>query len=133
MKQKLDGRVVTGSGFGGSPTTDTSREQGERMLEEAEQFLPRLGGAELERVTLGWRPLPEDDRPIVGFSDGAPDVYIVVMHSGVTQAPIMGRLVAMEVLDDVRVDLLKDFRLSVSRGNERPASPCSDELQPATR
>lgn len=116
MKQKLDGRVVTGSGFGGSPTTDTSREQGERMLEEAEQFLPRLGGAELERVTLGWRPLPEDDRPIVGFSDGAPDVYIVVMHSGVTQAPIMGRLVAMEVLDDVRVDLLKDFRLSRFEG-----------------
>ena len=116
MKQKLDGRVVTGSGFGGSPTTETSREQGERILEEAEQFLPRLAGAELERVTLGWRPLPEDDRPIVGFSDGAPDIYIVVMHSGVTQAPIMGRLVAMEVLDDVRVDLLKDFRLSRFEG-----------------
>ena len=45
-----------------------------------------------------------------------PTVYIVVMHSGVTQAPIMGRLVAMEVLDDVRVDLLKDSRLSRFEG-----------------
>src|SRR5262249_1325670 len=32
MKQKPDGRIVTGSGFGGTPTADASREAGERFL-----------------------------------------------------------------------------------------------------
>jgi glycine/D-amino acid oxidase-like deaminating enzyme len=33
------------------------------------------------------------------------------MHSGVTLAPIIGHLAAMEILDGVRVDALADFRL----------------------
>lgn len=112
MKQNLDGRIVTGVGFAGAGSTDQSMEQGERALSKARAFLPQLKDAELERVTLGYRPLPVDGYPVVGFSEGAPDVYLAVMHSGVTQAPIMGQLIASEVLDDVRVELLEDYRLA---------------------
>lgn len=112
MKQNLDGRIVTGAGFGGSATTDASREQGERILREAARFLPPLKDAQLERVTLGWRPLPADDYPIVGFTTACPNIYVTVTHSGVTLSPLLGRLAAMEILDGVSIDLLQPYRLS---------------------
>src|SRR6476661_8466561 len=53
MKQKPDGRIVTGSDFGGTPDTDATREAGERFLKKASQVLPALEKSELEKVTLG--------------------------------------------------------------------------------
>ena len=111
MKQNLDGRVVAGFGFGGQPSTDDSLENGERILDRARKHVPALKEAAVERVSLGYRPLPRDGYPAVGFSAGAPDVYVAVMHSGVSMAPIMGPLIAAEVLDDRRVDLLDEFRI----------------------
>jgi glycine/D-amino acid oxidase-like deaminating enzyme len=112
MKQELDGRVVTGAGFGGSPTTNTSREYGEQLIQEAATFLPKLKGATLERVTLGWRPLPRDEFPIIGFAEACPNMYIAVMHSGVTLSALIGQLAALEILDGANVDLLESYRLS---------------------
>ncbi|HXV63072.1 MAG TPA: FAD-binding oxidoreductase [Vicinamibacteria bacterium] len=112
MKQHLDGRVVAGMGFGAAPVTEASREEGERILASGRTYLPGLSELELERVTLGWRPLPRDGYPIVGFSAGAPDIYLAVMHSGVTLTPIVGRLAAIEILDGVDVDLLSSYRLA---------------------
>jgi glycine/D-amino acid oxidase-like deaminating enzyme len=112
MKQKPDGRIVTGVGFGGTPSKDDSREGGARFLETAASVLPELGKATLDKVTLGWRPLPTDEFPIIGFAPGLADVYITVMHSGVTLSPLVGRLAAVEILDGVGAELLEPYRLS---------------------
>jgi glycine/D-amino acid oxidase-like deaminating enzyme len=112
MKQKPDGRVVTGVGFGGTPTTDDSREAGAAFLKTAAAVLPQLRDAELDTVTLGWRPLPADGFPIVGFAENSRDVYITVMHSGVTLSPLIGRLAAVEILDGVRAEPLEPYRLA---------------------
>lgn len=112
MKQKPDGRVVTGVGFGGTPTTDSSREGGARFLQTAASVLPELAKASLEKVTLGWRPLPKDEFPIIGFAPGLSDIYITVMHSGVTLSPLVGRLAAVEILDGVSAEVLEPYRLA---------------------
>jgi glycine/D-amino acid oxidase-like deaminating enzyme len=112
MKQKPDGRVVTGLGFGGTPSTDASREGGAAFLKIAASVLPELANATLEKVTLGYRPLPADEFPIVGTGAARPDVYLAVMHSGVTMAPLMGRLAAIEILDGVRAEPLEPYRLA---------------------
>ena len=112
MKQKPDGRIVTGVGFGGTPTTDDSREGGARFLQTAATVLPQLGNAAVERVTLGWRPLPKDEFPIIGFAPGRTDIYITVMHSGVTLSPLVSRLAAVEILDGVAAEPLEPYRLS---------------------
>jgi glycine/D-amino acid oxidase-like deaminating enzyme len=113
MKQKPDGRIVTGVGFGGTPTKDSSREGGERFLRGAAAgVLPALAKAELEHVTLGFRPLPQDEYPIVGFAPGRRDLYITVMHSGVTLSPFIGRAAAAEILDGVDVEPLAPYRLA---------------------
>jgi glycine/D-amino acid oxidase-like deaminating enzyme len=110
--QRPDGRVVTGSSFGGSPVTQQDRAYGRQLLQEAARFLPAFGVMELDRLTLGWRVMPKDELPIVGFAAACPNVYVAAMHSGVTLAPLIGQLAAAEILDGVSVDLLEAYRLS---------------------
>ena len=112
IKQGLDGRIVTGRDFGPSNATDTSLEVGERLLKNAERYIEKLKGVPVESVTLGYRVLPEDGFPIVGFPERRPNLYIAAMHSGMTMCPIIGQLAAMEILDGATVDLLTSYRLS---------------------
>lgn len=111
VKQKPDGRIVTGLDFGPSPAENATRENGEAFLKKMSAVLPQLSNARIEKVTLGFRPLPKDSHPIVGFPEGRRDIYITVMHSGITLGPLVGRLAATEILDAVRVDPLAPYRL----------------------
>lgn len=110
MKQMPNGRIVAGTGFGGTPTTETSHESAKRFLESAASALPALAKAEVEKVTLGWRPLPQDGFPVIGFPPKRRDVYITVMHSGVTLSPLVAHLAAIEILDGVEADPLAPYR-----------------------
>jgi glycine/D-amino acid oxidase-like deaminating enzyme len=112
VKQKLDGRLVAGMGFGAAPSSLPTEEEGQKVLEAGRQYIPGLGKVSLEKVTLGYRPLPKDGFPLIGFPGGAPGVYLAVMHSGVTLCPIVGRLAAIEILDGVEVELLSSYRHS---------------------
>ena len=111
VKQKPDGRIVTGLDFGPSPVEDATKEKGESFLSKMAAVLPQLAKASIEKVTLGFRPLPKDSYPIVGFPQRRPDVYLAVMHSGVTLGPLVGRLASLEILDGVRVEPLAPYRL----------------------
>ena len=112
IKQNPDGRIVTGTDFGSASNLDTSKEFGEKLLEKAARFVPAIKQAKLDTVTLGHRVLPKDDHPIVGFVKSCPNLYIAVMHSGITLSPLIGQLAAAEILDGASVDLLRDYRLS---------------------
>jgi glycine/D-amino acid oxidase-like deaminating enzyme len=125
--QLPDGRVVVGEKAGppvtnehlaylaGWPNTYPSAElamqHAKRILDTASRYVPQLADADVEDMGVGWRPLPVDGLPVVGHIPESPRVYIASMHSGVTLAPIIGHLAAMEILDGVRVDLLRDFRI----------------------
>ena len=111
IKQKVNGRIVTGLDFGPAAVETTSREHGEQFLERMSAVLPQLARAELDKVTLGLRPLPKDGHPIIGFPEGRRDIYLTVMHSGITLGPLIGRLAATEILDGVQVDPLAPYRL----------------------
>jgi glycine/D-amino acid oxidase-like deaminating enzyme len=111
IKQKLNGRFVTGADFGPASTEDTSRARGEQFLTRMAAVLPALGAAPVEKLTLGLRVMPKDGYPIVGFPQGHADIYVAAMHSGITLGPLIGRLAATEILDRVEVDLLAPYRL----------------------
>jgi glycine/D-amino acid oxidase-like deaminating enzyme len=83
---------------------------GNRILSKIGEVLPAAHGVALERLTLGFRPIPIDEFPVVGALPEAPHVHVAVMHSGITLAAIMGRYVAAEVLSGVRVEALAPFR-----------------------
>jgi glycine/D-amino acid oxidase-like deaminating enzyme len=83
---------------------------GERILGGIKNKLPAAIDAFYDHLTLGYRPMPQDRLPVVGQIQGNPDVYIAVMHSGVTLAPIMGRYISQEILNDDLIDELAPYR-----------------------
>jgi len=110
IKQKPDGRIVAGSDFA-SGGGDTSREAGERLLKTMAAVLPGLERGGVEKMTQGFRPMPADGFPIVGFAPGRRDLYLAVMHSGVTLGALVGQLAASEILDGVQAAPLAPYRL----------------------
>ena len=92
------------------PDEATRIMHGQRILDKITTVLPGARNANLKRLTLGFRPMPEDGFPIVGFVPGSSDIYVAVMHSGVTLAPIMGEYISREILDDISVDSLAPYR-----------------------
>ncbi|MDH5345006.1 MAG: FAD-binding oxidoreductase [Gammaproteobacteria bacterium] len=89
---------------------------GERILGKVSEMMPGVVDARYDFLTLGYRPLPEDGLPVAGPAPDRPDVYVAVMHSGVTLAPIMGRYITQELLTGVPVDELAPYRPGRFRG-----------------
>jgi glycine/D-amino acid oxidase-like deaminating enzyme len=125
--QQADGRVLMGDDYSPPakvelhrlleqhphdfPVAEIAAKHGVRIRSQAARYLPALADAEIEGVSLCWRPMPQDEYPIIGFAPGSSTTYVTVTHSGVTLAPVIGELVAIELLDGVKVDLLAPFRL----------------------
>ncbi len=126
LHQRDDGRIVLGEEDGpptneahaqrleGYPNDFPSREiallHANRMVAAAQHYLPDLTRVAFEDVVIGWRPMPLDGFPVIGASPARRDVYLAIMHSGVTLAPIVGQLAASELLDDKLAEQLKNFR-----------------------
>lgn len=61
-------------------------------------------------VRIGFRSLPADGHTIAGYASPTSRVYCLVTHSGITLAPVLGRLAATEIATDAEQDLLTPFR-----------------------
>lgn len=79
------------------------------MIKAALSVVPKLANAQLQDMIIGWRPLPFDGHPVLGFSDNSQSRYIAVMHSGVTLAPIVGKYVTQELKNNVQISF-DDYR-----------------------
>jgi glycine/D-amino acid oxidase-like deaminating enzyme len=109
MKQQDDGRLVIGEifsdgGFGSDPGAVA-----EQMLADARRHLPDVD-VDIVKTTIGLRPIPKDGMPAVGAIEGIDGLYAAVMHSGITLAPIVGRMAADELLDGVTFEALDPYR-----------------------
>ncbi|MEU8633086.1 FAD-binding oxidoreductase [Amycolatopsis sp. NPDC048633] len=68
-------------------------------------------------LRVGFRSLPADGHTIAGYA--SPRVYCLVSHSGVTLGPLLGRLVATELVTGRGEDLLDAFRPTRFAGRRR--------------
>ena len=126
VHQRLDGRIVMGEQAGAPkndahnkrlatranhfPSKEIAHQHGQRILDIAIQYVPGLRDAQIEQVHIGWRPLPVDGHPVLGYSTNRASVYLAMMHSGVTLAPIVGRLVAQEIMSGKPIQQLENYR-----------------------
>ena len=126
IHQQLDGRIIFGE-QSGAPTSHLDRLSNKpknfpselfaqdhinRIFDTAKTFMKKVEDLKVEKTSIGWRPLPKDGRPVIGRIDGLSGIYIAVMHSGVSLAAIVGKLVSEEILNGSSNLLLKDFRPS---------------------
>ena len=109
--QRTDGTIMIGEGSQERLASDDSQAHADALLARAQQYLPALAGARAIPVPVGYRPMPLDGYPVIGFSQAVPNVYLAVMHSGVTLAPLVGELGAIEIVDGTRVELFEPYRV----------------------
>ncbi len=104
LRQCADGSFMIGEGDQESLAEDDSQAHADDLLARAGRYLPGLAGARAIPVPVGWRPMPLDGYPALGFAPGAPNLYVALTHSGVTLAPVVSQLAALEICDGVRAD-----------------------------
>ena len=110
LRQSADGTLAIGQGSQESVDRDDSQEHADDLLNRASHYLPALAGARAIPTPVGYRPMPIDELPVIGFCAAAPNLYIALMHSGVTLAPLVGELVPLEIVDGARIEMLAPYR-----------------------
>ncbi|MDA9601784.1 FAD-binding oxidoreductase [Alphaproteobacteria bacterium] len=114
-RQDDQGRLIVGGKF----DDDASKEKdmqiaAEKLIQDMASRLNYNGIMTLDYFTIGSRPLPVDGRPKIGrlknqLSKDIKGIYLAVMHSGITNAPLAGKLGIAEIMNGKRHRLLYDF------------------------
>ncbi|HEY8597692.1 MAG TPA: FAD-binding oxidoreductase [Thermomicrobiales bacterium] len=79
-------------------------------LDRAARAYPAVRAAGIAAARIGVRPLPRDGVSIVGRIPGYANAHIAVTHSGVTLGPLLGRLLAGEIMGGEQSAQLAPFR-----------------------
>ncbi|HKK31551.1 MAG TPA: FAD-binding oxidoreductase [Alphaproteobacteria bacterium] len=112
MKQNAEGRFISVANFPENEPAPWAAV--ERVVRQELAAIARhVRGAdklEVDRTVLGYRPLPPDGFPMLGFAPGLDGLYVAVMHSGVTLAPIVGRFAVEEIVQGRAADALAMYR-----------------------
>ncbi len=111
LRQLTDGTLRIGQGTQEGINRDDSQEHADGLLAQAKAYLPAIADAEAIPTPVGYRPMPLDGFPILGFTEAVPNLYIALMHSGVTLAPLVGEMVTLEIIDGARVEWFNSYRL----------------------
>jgi len=112
MRQTVEGRIIAGSDFGGTDPAGDPEGAADELFGKVKAALKGGEALALDFHTIGYRPTPKDGLPILGSVDAQPGLYLAVLHSGVTLAPLVGLLAAEEMLDGASAPQLSAFRLS---------------------
>lgn len=91
-------------------TGEAAAELGRLLHDLARQVIPELANSRVAQARVAHRPIPADGFPSVGAVPSVPGYYEAVSHSGITLGPVIGRLLAAEILGGERDELLADFR-----------------------
>ncbi|MBP5889213.1 NAD(P)/FAD-dependent oxidoreductase [Streptomyces scabiei] len=90
------------------------------LVRRFRSVLPDPAGTPRIELRVGLRSLPADGHTVAGYADARARVYCLVSHSGVTLAPVLGRLAAAEITTDREQELLAAFRPTRFTGAARP-------------
>jgi glycine/D-amino acid oxidase-like deaminating enzyme len=82
-------------------------------------LLPEPVPASDIELRVGFRSLPADGHTVAGYASKQSRVYCLVSHSGITLAPVLGRLAATEISTGLEQDLLGAFRPTRFTGVQR--------------
>lgn len=107
------GRIMLAHGNHDTAWYDGTPWTPEESLEVVKRHFRPATGAHVEATRVGVRPMPADEKPIMGQLPGLDGFYVAVSHSGVTLGPLWGKITTAEVLDgqpDPRVETFRAAR-----------------------
>ncbi|HEX3721507.1 MAG TPA: FAD-dependent oxidoreductase [Nitrolancea sp.] len=94
---------------GDRTTIDTNHPLVRELLTRATTTIAGFDDARIVDARIGIRPIPRDGRSCVGGIAYIDGYYEAVTHSGVTLGPLLGRLLANEIVNGERDTLLAPF------------------------
>jgi glycine/D-amino acid oxidase-like deaminating enzyme len=110
MRQTIvEGRIRAGADYTGGDVGDDPQETAEKLFAQVQASLVDGDELEFDYYTIGTRPDPEDGLPILGPVAGLGGLTVAVMHSGVTNAAIVGELLSKQILTGESDPALEDF------------------------
>ena len=124
VRQDNKGRLVIGGKFDDDASKEINvNKAAEKLVQDMSSRLNYNGTVTLDHYTLGSRPLPIDGRPKIGRlknhnGNKIEGIYVAVMHSGITNAPLAGKLGIEEVTTGKRNTLIADFLPQLDTDNE---------------
>tara|TARA_B100000029_G_scaffold460401_1_gene491362 strand:+ start:8005 stop:9072 length:1068 start_codon:yes stop_codon:yes gene_type:complete len=111
IRQLYDGRLIAGRDFSGAGFATSSYSDEAQLIASEACKLLGPGHFDLADFSIGVRPIPDDGLPAIGRISNAPGLYVLVMHSGITLAPIVGRLTADEIIHGRSIDLFEMYSI----------------------
>ncbi|WP_442577620.1 NAD(P)/FAD-dependent oxidoreductase [Mesorhizobium sp. ASY16-5R] len=102
VRQTREGRLIAGSDFAGADPKGEEDRMARELLARIKALVRGAEDLDVGFVTVGHRPTPADGFPAIGRPPGVEGLYVTVMHSGVTLAPIVGELAAREIVEGLR-------------------------------
>jgi glycine/D-amino acid oxidase-like deaminating enzyme len=110
MRQTIfEGRIRAGADYTGGDVGDDPQETAEKLFAQVQASLKDGDELEFDYYTIGTRPDPEDGLPILGPVPGLEGLTVAVMHSGVTNAAIVGDLLSKQILTGENDAALEHF------------------------
>jgi glycine/D-amino acid oxidase-like deaminating enzyme len=89
---------------------ETMRTVAARLLERAAGVFPAARDVHLVDARIGVRPMPADSQTIAGRIPGCANAWMLATHSGMTLGPLLGRLIASEIVGRAPSATLAPFR-----------------------
>ena len=114
-RQDDKGRLIIGGKFDDDSSQDENiKDTAKKLIQDMATRLNYNGNMILDHFTIGKRPLTVDGRPKIGRlinqkGEKLNGLYLAVMHSGITNAPLAGKFGIDEVLTGERNSLIRDF------------------------
>ena len=115
FRQGADGRFLMGQIFSGDADGTPPQDLADQMLRFLKTTLDGTNDVHVERIVLGTRPVPEDGFPAVGRFGDMKGLYVAATHSGITLGPLLGQIIASEVMggaDDARLNAYRPDRFA---------------------
>jgi len=82
----------------------------ELLLERAARVFPAARQLKVADRRMGVRPMPGDKHTIAGRIPGLGNAWMIATHSGITLGPLLGRLMADEIVRGTPSPMLAPFR-----------------------
>lgn len=108
--QAADGSILAGAEPGGIEHKGDVEDAATKILSRLAQLYRHPPRLRLQNLRVRNRPVPATGFPIIGRLSAAPHVHVAATHSGVTLAPLVGQLVAREILHDREEELPARYR-----------------------
>ncbi|MEV0621868.1 FAD-dependent oxidoreductase [Nonomuraea sp. NPDC050404] len=118
VREVRDGELIMTIPCAADPSAASAEQAARDALRRFQAAFRGSGDCRLLDHRIGGRPMPARG-PVIGYLTRDRSAYVAVMHSGVTLAPTVGRLVADELVTGRPAPELRRCRPALPRGFSR--------------